>query len=72
MNQVFKILKLQKKLNADCIEIHTGKFCNLYNKKKIIKMNLKKLKKAVDFANKIGLEVHVGHGITFGSAKSII
>ena len=23
-----------KKLNADCVEIHTGKFCNLVNKKK--------------------------------------
>ena len=34
-----------KKLNVDCIEIHTGKFCNLVNKKKNIKMNLKKLKK---------------------------
>ena len=34
-----------KKLNADCVEIHTGKFCNLVNKKKNLKMNLKKLKK---------------------------
>ena len=34
-----------KELNVDCVEIHTGKFCNLVNKKKIIKMNLKKLKK---------------------------
>ena len=25
-----------KKLNADCVEIHTGKFCNLINKKKKI------------------------------------
>ena len=28
-----------KKLKADCVEIHTGKLCNLINKKKIIKMN---------------------------------
>ena len=39
-----KDIKTSKLLNADCIEIHTGKFCNLVNKKKIIKKNLKKLK----------------------------
>ena len=26
-----------KKINADCVEIHTGKLCNLINKKKTIK-----------------------------------
>ena len=29
-----KDIKVAKKLEADCIEIHTGKFCNLVNKKK--------------------------------------
>ena len=38
-------LETAKKLDADCVEIHTGKLCNLINKKKIIKMNLKELKK---------------------------
>ena len=27
-------IKIAKKINADCIEIHTGKICNLHNKKK--------------------------------------
>ena len=27
-------IKLSKKLGADCVEIHTGKYCNLYNKRK--------------------------------------
>ena len=27
-------IKKSKKLNADCVEIHTGKFCNLVNEKK--------------------------------------
>ena len=35
-----------KKLGADCVEIHTGKFCNLINEnKKNIKKNLLELKK---------------------------
>ena len=64
-------IKISKSIKADCIEIHTGRFCNLYNKKKNIKNEFKKIKKAVDFANNLGLEVHAGHGITFSSAKTL-
>ena len=34
-----KDIKESKKLDVDCVEIHTGKLCNLINKKKIIKKN---------------------------------
>ena len=62
-------IKIAKSLEADCIEIHTGKICKLINNKKNTKIEFNKIKKSVQFANKIGLEVHVGHGITFNSAK---
>ena len=58
-----------KNLDADCIEIHTGKLCNLINKKKDYHKELKKIKKAVKLGNKLGLEVHAGHGLTFYSSK---
>ena len=58
-----------KNLNVDCIELHTGKFCNLVNKNRNYTNELKKINKAVKFGNKIGLEVHAGHGLTFKSAK---
>ena len=58
-----------KKLNADCVEIHTGKFCNLVNKKKKFKKELNKIKKAIKTGNDLGLEVHAGHGLTYKSAK---
>ncbi len=58
-----------KSLNADCVEIHTGKICNLINDKKNYKKELTKIKAAVNLGNKIGLEVHAGHGLTFKSAK---
>ena len=64
-----KDIKIAKKIQADCIEIHTGKICNLHNKKKRTKSEFKKIQKSVSFANNIGLEVHAGHGITFSSAK---
>ena len=62
-------IRLAKKLNADCIEIHTGRFCNLVNDNKNYNNELKKIKKAVILGNKLGLEVHAGHGLTYKSAK---
>ena len=58
-----------KKFEADCIEIHTGKVCNLINNGKKYNSELKRIKRAVEIGNKIGLEVHAGHGLTFKSAK---
>ena len=64
-----KDLENAKKLDADCVEIHTGKLCNLINKKKNFKNELNKIQNAVHKGNKLGLEVHAGHGLTFQSAK---
>jgi pyridoxine 5-phosphate synthase len=65
----FKDIKESKILNADCVEIHTGKLCNLINKKKDYTKELEKIKKIVKLGNELGLEVHAGHGLTFYSAK---
>ena len=62
-------IKKAKSLNADCVEIHTGKFCNLINENKNYKKELSKIEKATNLANEIGLEVHAGHGLTYKSAK---
>ena len=62
-------IKKAKLLNADCIEIHTGKFCNLINLNSNFNNELNRINKAVILANKIGLEVHAGHGLTYKSAK---
>ena len=58
-----------KKLNVDCVEIHTGKFCNLVNKKKKYENEFKKIKRAIQTGIDLGLEVHAGHGLTYNSAK---
>ncbi len=61
-------IKKAKLLGADCIEIHTGKICNLINKNKKFKKDFEKIKRAVLYANKLDLEVHAGHGLTYKSA----
>ncbi len=64
-----KDISRAKRLEADCVEIHTGKFCNLVNMKKNFKKELKRIKKSVLKGKELGLEVHAGHGLTFTSAK---
>tara|TARA_B100001248_G_scaffold17733_1_gene11766 strand:- start:21972 stop:22697 length:726 start_codon:yes stop_codon:yes gene_type:complete len=64
-----KDIKIAKKLNVDCVEIHTGKLCNLINKGKNYKKELLKIKKVANLGKKIGLEIHAGHGLTYRSAK---
>ena len=64
-------IKLSKKLGANCVEIHTGKYCNAFNNKKNVRSEFEKIKKSAHFAKKINLEVHAGHGLTYGSAHKI-
>ena len=48
-----------------------GPYCvkePVYNRKNY-KKELKRINKAVNQGNKIGLEVHAGHGLTYASAK---
>ena len=66
-----KDVKTSKELNVDCIEFHTGRICNLINKKKSFKTEFKRFSNAVNYASSLGLEVHAGHGLTFQSAKII-
>ena len=65
------IIKAKFFYNSDCIEIHSGKICRLIDINKKYNKELLKIKKAINIAHMIGLEVHVGHGLNFKSAKII-
>jgi len=62
---------IAKRIGAHCVEFHTGNFCNLFNRKKKIKLAFLKLQEASLHASRIGLQVHAGHGLTYNSAKTI-
>ena len=64
-------IKLSQALGANCVELHTGQFCNMINKNKKTVGSYLKLKKSANYAKKIGLEVHAGHGLTYKSALKI-
>jgi len=64
-------IKLAKILKSDCVELHTGKYCNLLIRNKPTKIAFSNLKTATLYAHKLGLEVHAGHGMTYKSAYNI-
>ena len=69
INPRLEDVKKAKKLGTDCIEIHTGKLCNLINKKKPYFNEFKKIKTSAELGKKLNLEVHAGHGLTYQSAR---
>ena len=68
---IIRDIKLSRSLDANCVELHTGSFCNLLNKGKKTTRSFLQLKKSAKYANKIGLEVHAGHGLTYLSVQQI-
>ena len=62
-------IKIAKELNADCVELHTGKISNLVKYKKNYINEYKKIKSCCEFAKKIGIEVHAGHGLEYKTTK---
>jgi len=69
INPSLKDILISKNLGADCVEIHTGRFATLVKSKKKVKKEFLRIKKCSILANKIGLEVHAGHGLDFKSTK---
>ena len=69
INPSIKDIKLSKELNADCVEIHTGKISNLVKSNKSYDIELKKIKKSSILACKLNMEVHVGHGLDYKTTK---
>ena len=62
-------IEMSQKIGADIVEIHSGEFCRKVHDELDYENELSKIKESVSFANSIGLEPHIGHGITF---KSIV
>ena len=62
-------IKFASRLNADCIEIHTGKLANLVKSKKNYLNELRRIKTSSKLAASLKLEVHAGHGLDYKTTK---
>ena len=69
INPSIKDVKLSKELNADCIEIHTGRISNLVKSKRKYSKELNRIKKCSILANNLNIEVHAGHGLDYKTTK---
>ncbi len=69
INPSINDINLSKQINTDCIEIHTGKLANLVKSGKKFSKEFKRIKICSSYANKLGLEVHAGHGLDYKTAK---
>lgn len=65
-----KIIDACLKAGADAIEIHTGKYANLFLERKHHE-ELKKIYDAAVYAKKLGLGVHAGHGLDIWNLKPV-
>tara|TARA_B100000700_G_C14781859_1_gene731740 strand:+ start:22 stop:738 length:717 start_codon:yes stop_codon:yes gene_type:complete len=67
INPSIKDIKISKKIETKCVEIHTGKLSRLVRSNKNFTNELKKIKKCASFAKSLGIEVHAGHGLDYKS-----
>ena len=71
INPSLNDIRLSKKLNADCIEIHTGKLANLVKEKKNYYKEIKRIKESAKLAFSLNIEVHAGHGLDYKTTKML-
>ena len=69
INPSLSDIKIAKELKTDCIEIHTGHLANLVKSKKNFSKEFQRIKKSSKLANKLGIEVHAGHGLDYKTTK---
>ncbi len=69
INATLNDIIISNQLEADCIELHTGKLANLVKANKNFLKEFNRIKKCSILANKLGLEVHAGHGLDYKTTK---
>ena len=62
-------IKISKKLDVDCVEIHTGRLSNLVKSGKKYQNEFNKIKQCSKIASNLGLDVHAGHGLDYKTTK---
>ena len=69
VNPSIRDIKIAKKLNVKCIEIHTGRISYLVKNNKNYHKEISKIKKCAKHAVSLNLEVHAGHGLDYKTTK---
>ncbi len=67
----FSQIESAAECGASVIEIHTGHYASAVEPDDI-REHLERVKKAVDFGNKLGLQVNAGHGLHYENVQNIV
>ncbi len=61
------------RIGAAVIELHTGAYCDAHAEGRFAARDeeLKRIEEMAHYANDLGLEVHAGHGLTYGDVAPI-
>ena len=69
INPSIEDIKISKQVGSDCVEIHTGKLANFIKSKKNFSKELIRIKKCSILGDKLGLEIHAGHGLDYKTTR---
>jgi pyridoxine 5-phosphate synthase len=64
-------IKAAHRVGADCIEIHTGAYCEARNREDC-RAELAKIETAIRAGHKLGLGVNAGHGLNYQNVGPVI
>jgi len=61
------------RIGADIVELHAGAYCDAHAEARIGERDaeLARLRDMSAYAHELGLEVHVGHGLTYDSVQPV-
>lgn len=61
------------RIGAEVVELHAGAYCDLFAEGRMDESNaeLERLREMSTYGHSLGLEVHVGHGITYDTVKPV-
>jgi pyridoxine 5-phosphate synthase len=67
------VMEAARDLGAPVVELHTGTYCDAVAEGDPAQEahELERLKSAAEYAARIGLEVHAGHGLNFETARTV-
>ena len=68
-----KQVEASARVGAAVIELHSGAYCDLYHEGKLeeSQAEFERIKNMANYGHSLGLEVHVGHGLTYDTVKPI-
>ena len=68
-----KQIKAASMIGAEVVELHSGSYCDYHAEGRFKERDdeLERLREMASYAHSIGLEVHVGHGITYETVAPV-